>query len=193
MTDTKNKKRQCFLGLYFSFYYLASFARDIIGLSYTDSLNLLLPLSGMGIPGRLIGNHLADRLGAINVFIPFALAAGLCQLAWIGVTNEAGLWAWTCVYGLFGGGLQSLFPAGLGSLTTDLRKAGTRMGMAFTIVSFATLTGPPIAGAIISRCGGQYVGAQGFAGGCLIVGGGFMAAAKVVRMRGTGAGWTVKV
>lgn len=179
--------------MYFAFYYLASFARDVIGLPYTSSLNLLLPLSGAGIPGRLVGNYLADRLGAINVFIPFALAGGLCQLAWVGVTTETGLWVWTCVYGLPAGGLQSLFPAGLGSLTTDLRKAGTRMGMVFTIVSFAALTGPPVAGAIVSRCGGSYVGAQGFAGGCMIVGGGFMAAAKGARMRRLGAGWTVKV
>lgn len=184
---------QCFLGLYFAFYYLTSFARDVTGLSYTASLNLLLPLSGMGIPGRLVGNHLADRLGAVNVFIPFVLAAGFCQLAWTAVTTEAGLWAWTCAYGFFGGGLQSLFPAGLGSLTTDLRRAGTRRGMAFTIVSVATLTGPPIAGAIISRSGGRYYGAQGFAGGCLVLAGGFMVAAKVARMRRTGAGWKVKV
>lgn len=184
---------QCFLGLYFSFYYVASFARDILGLTYADSLNLLLTLSGLGIPGRLIGNYLADQLGAINVFIPFALAAGICQICWIGVTNDPGFWAWTCFYGIFGGGLQSLFPAGLGSLTTDLRKAGTRMGMAFTIVSFATLTGPPISGAIISRCDGKYYGAQGFAGGCLIVGSGFMIAAKMARMRKEKAGWTVKV
>lgn len=65
--------------------------------------------------------------------------------------------------------------------------------MAFTIVSFATLTGPPIAGAIISRCGGSYYGAQGFAGGCLIVGGGFMGAAKMARMRRLKAGWRVKM
>lgn len=183
----------CFLGVYFAFYYIASYSRDIVGLSYTDSLNLLLLLNGIGIVGRLVPNFLADRYGAINVFIPTAIIAGICQLTWIAVASPGGLYAWTVFYGIAGGGIQSLFPAGLSSLTTDLRKAGTRMGMVFTINSFATLTGPPIAGAIISRCGGQYYGAQAFAGCVLLVGGGFMVAAKMARQRRVGGGWRVKV
>lgn len=184
---------QCFLGVYFAFYYLTSFSRDIIGLSYTDSLDLLLLLNGIGIIGRLVLNHLADRYGAINVFIPTAVIAGICQLAWIAVASPGGLYAWTVFYGIAGGGIQSLFPAGLSSLTTDLRKAGTRMGMVFTINSFATLAGPPIAGAIISRCGGEYYGAQAFAGVVLLIGGGFFMAARLARQRRIGRGWRVKV
>lgn len=138
-------------------------------------------------------NHLADRWGAINVFVPTAIIAGICQLTWIAVSGPQGLYAWAVFFGIAAGGIQSLFPAGLSSLTTDLRKAGTRMGMVFTIVSFATLTGPPIAGALISACGGRYYGAQAFAGSAMIVGGGFMAAAKVVKQRRMGGGWTCKV
>ncbi|KAG6357816.1 hypothetical protein INS49_013695 [Diaporthe citri] len=183
----------CFLGVYFAFYYLASYSRDIIGLSYVESLNLLLLLNGIGIIGRLVPNYLADRWGAINIFVPTAIIAGVCQLTWIAVTDPPGLYAWAVFFGIAAGGIQSLFPAGLSSLTTDLRKSGTRMGMVFTIVSFATLTGPPIAGAIISSCGGQYYGAQAFAGCAMIVGGGFMAAAKVVKQRKVGGGWKTKV
>ncbi|KAL1859019.1 hypothetical protein Daus18300_009657 [Diaporthe australafricana] len=183
----------CFLGVYFAFYYLASYSRDIIGLSYVDSLNLLLLLNGIGIIGRLVPNYLADRWGPINVFVPTAVIAGVCQLTWIAVSSPPGLYAWAVFFGIAAGGIQSLFPAGLSSLTTDLRKSGTRMGMVFTIVSFATLTGPPIAGALISACGGQYYGAQAFAGCAMIVGGGFMMAAKMVKQRKLGGGWTVKV
>ncbi|CAN8105192.1 unnamed protein product [Discula destructiva] len=183
----------CFLGVYFAFYYIASFSRDIIGLSYTESLNLLLLLNGIGIIGRLVPNHLADRYGAINVFIPTATIAGICTLAWIAVSSPGGLYAWTIFYGIAAGGIQSLFPAGLSSLTTDLRKSGTRMGMVFTIASFATLTGPPIAGALITRCGGHYYGAQAFAGAVMLVGAGFMVAARLVRTRRVGGGWRVKV
>lgn len=184
---------QCFLGVYFAFYYLASYSRDIIGLSYVESLNLLLLLNGIGIVGRLVPNHLADRWGALNVFVPVAIIAGVCQLTWIAVADPPGLYAWAVFFGIAAGGIQSLFPAGLSSLTTDLRKSGTRMGMVFTIVSFATLTGPPIAGALISSCGGEYYGAQAFAGCAMIVGGGFMAAAKVVKQRKLGGGWRTKV
>lgn len=184
---------QCFLGVYFAFYYLASFSRDIIGMSYTDSLNLLLLLNGIGIIGRLVPNYMADRYGAINLFIPTAVVAGVCALCWIAVATPAGLYVWTIFYGIAGGGIQSLFPAGLSSLNTDPRRAGTRMGMVFTINSFATLMGPPIDGALVSRCGGEYWGAQIFAGGALLVGAGFMVAARLVRTRRVGGGWKVKV
>lgn len=119
--------------------------------------------------------------------------AGICQLSWIAVYNPNGLYAWTVFFGMAAGGIQSLFPAGLSSLTTDLRKAGTRMGMVFTISSFATLTGPPIAGALITRCGGAYYGAQAFAGGVILCGACFMIAARVVRTRRMGVGLRVKV
>lgn len=181
------------MGVYFAFYYLASFSRDVIGLSYTSSLNLLLILNGVGSIGRLVPNYLADRFGPINVFIPTALFAGVCVLCWTAVDSRAGLYVWASFYGMAAGGIQSLFPAGLSSLTTDLRKAGVRMGMVFTIVSFATLTGPPIDGAIISAGGGSYRGAFVFAGVVLLVGSGFMVAARTARMRKTAAGWAVKV
>ncbi|KAK3401358.1 major facilitator superfamily domain-containing protein [Sordaria brevicollis] len=190
-----------FLGLYFAFYYLASFSRDIISLSYPSSLNILLVLNGVGVLGRIIPNYIADRVGPLNVFIPFALAGGICVLCWMGVTSESGLYVWAVFYGAAAGGIQSLFPAGLTSLTTDLRKAGVRMGMVFTCNSFATLGGPPVAGAIIERMDGRYEGAQAFAGVTLVVGVGFLGAARwvkagrVVREGGKKEGgvWRVKV
>lgn len=191
---------QFFLGLYFAFYYIASFSRDIIGLSYTDSLNLLLVLNGVGMPGRLIPNHLADRVGAMNMLVPTAAVAGITLLCWMAVKNTAELYVWCVFYGLSGGGIQSLFPAALSSLTTDLRKAGVRMGMVFTIISFATLAGPPIAGAIITAEGGTYYGAQAFAGASLLLGMLLIIAARQVKVRRLmretdveGPVWRVKV
>ncbi|CCC14874.1 hypothetical protein SMACR_07600 [Sordaria macrospora] len=189
----------CFLGLYFAFYYLASFSRDIIHLPYTSSLNILLVLNGVGVFGRLIPNYIADRAGPINVFIPFAGAGGICVLCWTAVKTEAGLYVWAVFYGAAAGGIQSLFPAGLTSLTTDLRKAGVRMGMVFTCNSFATLAGPPIAGAIISAMDGKYYGAQAFAGSTLVCGMGLLVATRMVKARktmreGDGKGvWKVRV
>ncbi|KAH8903755.1 MFS general substrate transporter [Coniochaeta sp. PMI_546] len=183
----------CFTGLYFPFYYIASFSRDIIGMDYSSSLNLLLVLNGSGVLGRLGPNHIADRVGPMTVFVPVALITAVCMLSWMAVTTTAGLYAWCVFYGIAAGGIQSLFPAGLTSLTTDLKKAGVRMGMIFTINSFATLMGPPIAGAIITSMGGKYHGAQGFAGAVLLLGMVFMAAARTVKMRRLGEGWWAKI
>ncbi|KAK1701647.1 uncharacterized protein BDZ83DRAFT_595973, partial [Colletotrichum acutatum] len=86
--------------------------------------------------------------------------------------------------GIFGATVQGLFPAALSSLTTDLQKAGTRMGMVYTIISFANLTGPPLAGLLIKAGGGQYIYAFIFGGLCLSLGTSFLVASRVTK-----AGW----
>ncbi|KAF4121619.1 Major Facilitator Superfamily [Geosmithia morbida] len=183
-----------FWGVYFAFYYLASFARNGIHdpFTFSASLDLLLIVNGVGAVGRLVPNFIADRVGAVNTLIPVCAAASLLAFCWIAVDTPASLYVWTVLYGLFAAAIQSLFPAALSLLTTDMRKIGVRMGMVFTIVSFAVLTGPPIAGAIIDSTG-SYKGAQAFSGACLATGGVFMTLSKVVRMRKTGVGWSGKV
>lgn len=187
-------REQFFWGVYFAFYYLAAFARNGLAnpFSFEDSLNLLLIMNGIGVFGRLIPNYIADRVGAINMFIPICGTASLLVFCWIAVKTSAALYVWTVLYGLFAAGIQSLFPAALSFLTTDLRKIGVRMGMVFTIVSFAVLTGPPIAGAIIDSTG-NYKGAQAFSGTSLAIGTVFLLSSKIVKMHKTGQGWTGKV
>ncbi|KAK7416975.1 hypothetical protein QQX98_004886 [Neonectria punicea] len=182
-------------GVYFAFYYIASFSREALDepLSYIESLNLLLILNGIGVIGRLVPAWLADRIGAINVFIPNTIAASLLMFCWMAVKDSSGLYAWAVVYGPLAAAIQSLFPTGLSLLTKDLSKIGVRMGMSFTIVSFAVLTGPPIAGAIIDRQGGKYWGAQMFAGVSLAMGTFFLTAAKLVWIRREGMNWKGKI
>ncbi|KAI0190720.1 major facilitator superfamily transporter [Xylaria flabelliformis] len=185
-----------FWGIYFTFYYLGAYSRSTFvhpSLSYVDSLNLVLILNGVSIAGRLLPNHLADIYGPLNLLAPAALFAGITLFAWMVVDTPAKLYAWASFYGIAAGGIQSLFPAGLSSLTTDPQKQGTRIGMVFTIVSFATLTGNPIAGAIIAADGGRYNGAQAFTGSSLLLGASFIFGARLVRMRTTGQGWLVKI
>ncbi|KAI3339320.1 riboflavin transporter MCH5 [Ustulina deusta] len=186
-----------FWGVYLPVYYLGAYSRNPAfvhpSLSYVDSLNLVLILNGVSIFGRLLPNHLADRYGPLNMLTPFALLGGVTIFAWMVVDTSTKIYVWAAFYGIAAGGIQSLFPAGLSSLTTDPRKQGTRIGMVFTIVSFATLTGNPIAGAIIAANGGRYNGAQGFAGTSLVLGASLLFAARLVRMRRTGSGWAVKI
>lgn len=161
--------------------------------SYTDSLNLLLVANGVGVLGRILPNYFADKVGPLNLMVPSCGLTGIVLFAWIAVRSPPQLYAWTVFYGVFAGAIQSLFPAGLSSLTTDLRKRGTRMGMTFTIVSFAVLTGNPIAGAIIAADGGKYVGAQVFTGVSITVGMSFIFCARLVRQRRTKSGWRMKM
>ncbi|KAF4997538.1 hypothetical protein FDECE_12068 [Fusarium decemcellulare] len=155
-----------FWGIYFAYYYLASFAATQLGVSFSssDALNLLLVINGVVIIGRSVPNVMAVRYGCITLLAPFTLIAAMCLLAWPAVSNAQGLYAWASIYGIAAGAIQSLFPPALSDLTTDVQKMGVRMGMVFTINSVATLTGPPIAGLIIQRSGGNYLGAQLFTG-----------------------------
>jgi MFS family permease len=133
-----------FWGLYFAFFFVGSYGREILGMSYPDSINLLLTMVGVGFLWRILPNYFADKVGSLNMLLPFTVLAGTMLLAWIGVHTRASLFVFAAIYGSGSAGMQSLFPAGLSSLTEDLKKAGVRMGMGFTIVSFACLTGPPL-------------------------------------------------
>lgn len=194
MSTNKRKPTQNFWGVYFTFFYLPAISRDDLNppLPYSDSLNLLLILNGVGIIGRILPNYIADRVGAVNVFIPTSAVSSILMFCFIPIKSPGGLYGWSIIYGIFAAGIQSLFPAALSFLTTDLRKLGVRMGMIFTIVSFAVLTGPPVAGAIVSSRAG-YAGAKAFSGASIAVGCGFLIAAKIARMRKTGQGWRGRI
>lgn len=128
-------------------------------------------MNAVGVPGRLICGLTADRLlGPVNTLIPVAFCASVLFYSWAAVTTEAGLYTFCVIYGFFGAGIQSLFPAACASLTSDLTKMGTRTGMCFSMVSVACLTGAPIAGALIQRHNGAYLYAQAFGGSALLGG-----------------------
>ena len=128
-------------------------------------------MNGVGIFGRIAPAFLADiYLGPLNTLIPFTLISGVLLYTWAAVSSRGGLIAFAAIYGIFAAGIQSLFPATASSLTKDLNKMGVRIGMVFTLVSFASLTGAPLAGALIERKGGDYLYAQVFAGSSLFVG-----------------------
>lgn len=149
-----------FWGLYFAFFYVGSYGRDRLGMSYQDSINLLLTMVCVGFIWRLLPNWFADRVGPLNMIIPFVFICGIMMFAWIGVKTPATLYVYAGIYGCGSAGIQSMYPATLASLTSDLSKAGVRMGQCFTIVSFACLTGAPLAGALIESRNGDYLYAQ---------------------------------
>ncbi len=178
---TNNKK--VFWGAYFAYFYLGSYGRSIINLPYTESIDLLLVLNAMGVVGRIGPGLVADWIGAHNSLIPIVAINSLCLFAWMGVNSKGGLYGWACIYGIVGAAIQSLFPTALSNLTTDLRMAGTRMGMVFTMLSFATLTGSPIAGQLIQIKGGEYEYGQIFAGTVMFAGCCFLIAARYATNR----------
>lgn len=115
---------------------ISSYARSILGLSYTESIDLLLTLSGVGILARIFTNLLGDKFaGPFNLLIPACFISSILIYSWTAVSSTTDLYIWACLYGFFGAAIQGLFPYALSSLTTDLRKAGTRMGKVSSFIS----------------------------------------------------------
>ena len=160
-------------------------------MSTASSLNQLLVLNGIGIPGRILPAILSDRiLGPLNTYIPLCVASGLLLFCWIAIKSATSLYFWVIVYGLVGAGVQGMFPSALASLTTDLSKMGVRVGMILSILAFACLTGSPLTGALIERGNGSYLYAQIFGGTSLLTGAMIIVAARIA---GTGYDWRRKL
>ncbi|KAL7812223.1 major facilitator superfamily domain-containing protein [Trichoderma gracile] len=150
------------------------YARNIIGFSDQDAINLLLITNAMGIPARPIAGYIADRhTGPINLFSAATVAVSVMIYSWIGVTTRTGMYVFSAFYGFAVGTNQGTFVASLTSLTKDPQKMGIRFGMVETLCSLATVAGAPTAGAIIDHSDGDFFWAQ-------IWGGTVMAAAAVI-------------
>lgn len=146
-------------------------------------------MNGVGCPGRVIPNYIADSVtGPLNLMI---ITCGICAaiaFSWTAVDTVTGVWVFSIIYGLFAAGTQSLYPATATSLTTDPKLAGVRLGMCFSVVAFAVLTGPPIAGALIQQNNGGYLYMQLFAGLSMSLGCAMLVAARVAK-----AGWALRI
>lgn len=142
------------------------------GLTLIDSINLLLASNGLGILGRLSTGFIASRwCGPLNISITSVTLAAIILYCWIGVgDSRSGLYVFAAIYGFLSNGIQSLIVVSLASLTEDHSMLGTRMGMAFSVAAFASLTGGPVGGALIQTDGGSYLGAQIWGGTAMLLG-----------------------
>jgi len=95
---------------------------------------------------------IADRMGRFNVMIISSVGStAAIFLLWLLSSDKLGvLIAFTVVFGVFSGTAYSLTPVCVAQLCKTEDYA-TRYGTAYGIVSFATLIGNPIAGAILGK------------------------------------------
>jgi MFS family permease len=107
---------------------------------------------------------------------------------WIAIKTYSGLIGFVIAFGFINTGVQVLSTASMSSLVKDVSKMGTRVGMVLTILSFATLTGSPIAGALIDVNNGNFLLAQIFGGTVIAVATAVLVAARVYE-----TGWHLMV
>lgn len=95
--------------------------------------------------------------------------------------STAGIVVYAVLFGFASGGFVSLAPT-LVAQISDIRQIGVRTGTAFAVQSFGALTGSPIAGAIVARQGGGYLGLQLFCGLTMATGVVVYVVARVVQV-----------
>ncbi|SPO01386.1 related to monocarboxylate transporter 2 [Cephalotrichum gorgonifer] len=152
-----------FWGMFLPFAYIILQAEEL-GVDPSLTPYLLPIMSAVSIFGRILPGIAADKLGRYNVMIIITFLSAVITLAlWIPGTSTAAIIVYLIVFGFTSGGFIGLGPTIIAQIS-DIRKIGTRSGAAFAVQSFGALTGTPIAGAIVQRQGGDYLGLQLFCG-----------------------------
>jgi len=167
---------------------VASFGVETLGLNYSSSTTLIIILNAVGIPARIVPPYFADKIGQFNILVPALACITIVSYCWLVVNTVGGLYVFTVLFGLLSASFQGLVPSTVASVTPELDMVGTRLGMAFSTLSFAALTGPPIGGALQNAMGGRYLGAQLFAATALVTCVVLFTTARVSK-----GGWKLKV
>ncbi|KAL8307086.1 hypothetical protein RB597_001231 [Gaeumannomyces tritici] len=166
-----------FWGMFLPFTFIILQARHA-GMDPALTPYLLPIINAVSIFGRILPGLAADRLGRFNVMVVITGLSAVFTLAlWIPGATTAGIVAYAVIFGFVSGGFISMSPTLIAQIS-DIRKIGVRTGLAYGIQSFGALTGPPIAGALVSAMGGSYLGLQLFCGLTMGVGVLFFVAAR---------------
>ncbi|KAE8380005.1 major facilitator superfamily domain-containing protein [Aspergillus bertholletiae] len=151
-------------GLFLPFAFIPTQA-ERYGMSPYLASYLIPILNAASILGRLVPPYLADLFGRFNLMALTSLFSVIIVLGlWLPSRSNAPAIVFTSLYGFSSGAAVSLAPA-LVAQISDMREIGVRSGTYFCIVSFAALTGMPIAGALLpDPLHGSYLDLEIFCG-----------------------------
>lgn len=160
-------------GLFIPITYITSFSASSGALSTAFSYQLIAIFNAGSCLGRWAPGYIADKLGRFNSMIAMlALCAATTVTFWLpaalvapnaatdahsGTIVKALIIVYAVIFGFASGSNISLTPVCVGQLC-ETNQYGRYYATCYTVVSFGTLTGIPIAGALIQAAGGQYFG-----------------------------------
>ncbi|KAJ7496787.1 MFS general substrate transporter [Mycena latifolia] len=174
------------LGILFPYFYLQLFAMER-GIDQNLAFYSLAILNAAALPGRLLPNILADRIGPYNVFIPCTAACSVLIFSMLAIQTPAGIIVFAVLFGFFSGAFLSLFGPCIAIITENPHDIGLRFGFAYFVTGFSALTGPPICGALLGASStGVWSRPIIFSGVTNLVGVGFYVATRqmLVKLRG---------
>jgi len=144
----------------------------------------ILPiLNAASLVGRIVPAYCSDTLGPLNIQTPALLLCGILVLVWLEVHATVPFLIVVVLYGIASGAVIAMPPVVISSMTEDMRTFGGRMGVFFMAISCSSLAGPPINGAIIQAQHDTYDGTRIFSGVVIILGAGFLAAARMTKSK----------
>lgn len=157
------------------------------GVSTTLSYQLIAVLNAGSSFGRYIPGLVADKIGRFNsIIITIFLCAVFALGLWLPANGNLGIIiAFLCLFGFASGSGIGLAPVCIGQLCKT-ENLGRYYATCYTVASFATLTGLPIAGNILSSGGGEKGNWSGMIlfTGCAYLGA--LACFTAARVRGVG-------
>ncbi|KAG6816511.1 hypothetical protein H0H87_005513 [Tephrocybe sp. NHM501043] len=103
--------------------------------------------------GRVVSGIIVDKLGPVNVSVPFTVAAALVTYLWPLAHTKSVMIAVAIVYGFTSAAYVSTFQMPAYALG-DIEDVGRRAGLVMTFAAFGAIAGPPISGAINQASGG---------------------------------------
>ncbi|KAF2399993.1 MFS general substrate transporter [Trichodelitschia bisporula] len=117
---------------------------------------LLAMLNAFSTIGRIVAGYLSDHLGAVHVHaVVTFVSAILISCLWIFCPTRAGTLAFVVLYGAISGSVIGLPPASIAHILGHSRDAQSKLGqwtgMMYTVAAPFALTGPVIAGFLISK------------------------------------------
>lgn len=165
-------------GLFVPITYLTANALASGAMSPTFAYQIIAIFNAGSTLGRWAPGYIADRVGRFNTMIAaivlcMASTFGLWLPATVGSAGNGAssnttfglLIAYCVLMGIGSGSNISLTPVCVG-MQCDTQEYGRYYATCYTVVALGTLTGIPIAGALIQACGGAYWGVVVFTGLC---------------------------
>lgn len=151
-------------GLFVPVAYLTSYALAN-HIDPTFSYQLIAVFNVGSVFGRWLPGYVADRMGRYNTQICALIMCLITSLAlWLPAGSNLGLViSFAVLFGFASGSNISLTPICVGQLC-GTQDYGRYYATVYTVVSFGTLTGIPIAGALVTATGGAYYGLILFSG-----------------------------
>ncbi|KAF2196345.1 MFS general substrate transporter [Delitschia confertaspora ATCC 74209] len=150
--------------------YLPSFAIASGAMDSTFAYQLVAYMNAGSCIGRWAPGYVADKLGRFNSMIAtLAMCTATTATLWMpasilepttpaqATTIKALAVTYAVIFGFASGSNISLTPVCVGQLC-NTNEYGRYYATCYTVVSFGTLTGAPIAGAILQTTGGRYWG-----------------------------------